>query len=57
MKRLRFYRIMYSLDVAFRAPHGHSLDNTGTPNIPKIAQHNRTPPPGWNGVIPLSTKD
>ena len=22
-----------------------------------IAQHNRTPPPGWNGVIPLSTKD
>jgi adenylate cyclase len=22
-----------------------------------IAQHNRTPPAGWNGVIPLSTKD
>ena len=22
-----------------------------------IAQHNRTPPPGWNGVIPLSSKD
>jgi len=22
-----------------------------------IAQHNRTPPTGWNGVIPLSTKD
>jgi len=21
-----------------------------------IAQHNRTPPPGWNGVIPLSSK-
>jgi adenylate cyclase len=21
-----------------------------------IAQHNRTPPPGWDGVIPLSTK-
>jgi len=22
-----------------------------------IAQHNRTPPPGWNGVIPLLSKD
>jgi adenylate cyclase len=22
-----------------------------------IAQHNRTPPPGWNGVVPLSSKD
>ena len=22
-----------------------------------IAQHNRTPPPDWNGVIPLSSKD
>jgi adenylate cyclase len=21
-----------------------------------IAEHNRTPPPGWNGVIPLVTK-
>ena len=21
-----------------------------------IAQHNRTPPPDWNGVIPLGTK-
>jgi adenylate cyclase len=21
-----------------------------------IAEHNRTPPPGWNGVIPLANK-